>query len=77
MKSYDVQRFTTSDLIHLGVNSTRDRQAILDFQRFLELMPPAPKPGEPQVRILVDWRWLAYVRGEMGAPPLLWAGDNA
>lgn len=52
-------------------NEHFDRQVMRDFQRFLQL------PHDEKGCIIVDWRWHAYARGEMGAPPLLWEGDNS
>lgn len=51
----------------------RDQQQIRDFQRFLQV---AERPGDGVV-LVPNWRWVEYAKGAMGAPPLLWEGDNA
>ncbi len=53
----------------LAFMTENDRQQIRDFNRFLAL------PEDERGRKIVDWRWLAYANGEMGAPPKLWEGD--
>ena len=62
---------TAENLIRAAGLSGADAQEVRDFCRFLQL---GWKPGE---RFVADWRWIAYAKGEMGAPPLLWEGDNA
>jgi len=62
-----------------SVISTGDRQVILDFQRFLGTVGyPTPavrtylQRGHPR-----GYAWIAYMKGEMGAPPLMWEGDDS
>lgn len=52
--------------------SPQDAEVVRDFQRFLAVVE---RVGA--MWVVPNWRWRAYALGEMGAPPLMWEGDNA
>ena len=63
---------------HSEALTDHDRQVVRDFERFLGLTEYARTNQRWEFQLEGDnWRWIAYMDGDMGAPPLLWEGDNA
>ena len=55
-----------------------DLQEVRDFERFLQVVGPIStvKERRPLVNHPRGYAWAWYVKGEAGAPPEMWEGDD-